>query len=350
MGFYRMALAKGDPNQLEHSQNVFVRLWNLPHVIITVKVIGRTYTSAKAANMLLSSVCEACEQGVRSAGSLAACTMQPAILILQPQFIAANFLACQVLDHLEEKMLALQYPPAKLAAGMAALMSSVIQSPAVQYILYSKLSRLAEEGTDSALTFSEHLVNYILPATSEEIEEEEAYREQKANSGAAGPKPGIARLGVLVATVCRRAYGQTAAQLQRTRSQGHQLVKSIPSVTPLVDLAKDSTAVLLEAVATARQKVLDSIFPALISGRSPKPTEEILYSEGEGPKAEDTKNPSDCSPPLMSNGTDERASHSHAPAGGSLKDPTELQPSEEVRLHHTEQILEENHPVRPLES
>ncbi|XP_026860355.2 perilipin-1 isoform X3 [Electrophorus electricus] len=334
MGFYRMALAKGDPNQLEHSQNVFVRLWNLPHVIITVKVIGRTYTSAKAANMLLSSVCEACEQGVRSAGSLAACTMQPAILILQPQFIAANFLACQVLDHLEEKMLALQYPPAKLAAGMAALMSSVIQSPAVQYILYSKLSRLAEEGTDSALTFKE----------------EEAYREQKANSGAAGPKPGIARLGVLVATVCRRAYGQTAAQLQRTRSQGHQLVKSIPSVTPLVDLAKDSTAVLLEAVATARQKVLDSIFPALISGRSPKPTEEILYSEGEGPKAEDTKNPSDCSPPLMSNGTDERASHSHAPAGGSLKDPTELQPSEEVRLHHTEQILEENHPVRPLES
>uniref|UniRef100_A0A4W4GJ31 Uncharacterized protein n=1 Tax=Electrophorus electricus TaxID=8005 RepID=A0A4W4GJ31_ELEEL len=88
-----MALAKGDPNQL----------WNLPHVIITVKVIGRTYTSAKAANMLLSSVCEACEQGVRSAGSLAACTMQPAILILQPQCKFTNNDYTHGLDQLQRQ-------------------------------------------------------------------------------------------------------------------------------------------------------------------------------------------------------------------------------------------------------
>ncbi|XP_076847275.1 perilipin-1 isoform X2 [Brachyhypopomus gauderio] len=346
-----MALEKRNPNLLENSQSVFVRLWNLPSVIITVEVVGRTYTSAKSSNMLLSSVCEVCERGLSSAGCVAACSVWPVLLVLQPQLIAANLLACKGLDLIEKKMLTLEFPPAK-AAEMAALMSSVIQNPAVQYILYSKLSCLAEEGTDTVLTFTENLVNYILPASSDEIEEEEVCQVQEASVVVAVPKPGLVRLGVLAATICRRAYGQTAIQLQRTKSRGHQLVKSIPSMSSLMDLAKNSTAELLEALTMARQRVLDSLSSALLSGRSSKPREKILYCDGEDQKAEDTKNPSDCSPPLKPQGRNWRASQTWSAAGEGLMENshTEAQPSEQVHPLHTEQILEEKHPVPPLES
>ncbi|XP_036417602.1 perilipin-1 isoform X2 [Colossoma macropomum] len=319
-------------------QNVFARLRNLPSVNITFEVIGRSYSSAKAANPFLSSVCGVCEEGMRSAGSLAARSVQPAVHMLQPQLVAANSLACRGLDRLEEKMPALDFPPAKLAAGIGDLVSSAVQSPAVQYVLSSKISQMAEEGADTALTFTERVVNYILPATSEE-KEEAALEVQKSNVGTAGTKPGFRRLGALASTVWRRAYGQTASWLQQTKSQGQQLAVHIPSVNPprdgdlgkqlqkayvsvvagaknashaSIDLAKDGAIVLLESLATARRKVLDSItYYGPLPGQSSKPKEEILYNGEEGEKAEETRSQSNGSPAVESNGSDQRNNPSH---------------------------------------
>uniref|UniRef100_A0A3B4CHL9 Uncharacterized protein n=1 Tax=Pygocentrus nattereri TaxID=42514 RepID=A0A3B4CHL9_PYGNA len=109
-----MAPAERDHDTSENDQNVFVRLRKLPSVNITFEVIGRSYSSAKAANPFLSSVCGVCEDGMRSAGSLAARSVQPAVHMLQPQLVAANLLACRGLDRLEEKMPALDFPPAKV--------------------------------------------------------------------------------------------------------------------------------------------------------------------------------------------------------------------------------------------
>ncbi|KAL6479225.1 hypothetical protein MHYP_G00126580 [Metynnis hypsauchen] len=365
--FWKMAPAERDQDTSENNQNVFVRLRKLPSINVTFEVIGRSYSSAKAANPFLSSVCGVCEDGMRSAGSLAARSVQPAVHMLQPQLVAANSLACRGLDRLEEKMPALDFPPAKLASGIGDLVSSAVQSPAVQYVLSSKISQLAEEGADTALTFTERLVNYILPASSEE-KEEAALEVQKSNVSTAGTKPGFRRLGSLASTVWRRAYGQTAAWLQQTKSQGQQLAVHIPSVTPprdgdlgkqlqkayvsVVAGAKDGAIVLLESLAKARRKVLDSIsYYGPLPGQSSKPREEILYNGEEGEKAEETKSQSNGSPALESNGSDQRNNHSRN-AQESVKDgePMEPQPSEELRPLQTKQILEKSRPEPHLES
>ncbi|KAI4905283.1 hypothetical protein NFI96_022701 [Prochilodus magdalenae] len=386
------------------TQNVFVRLRNLPSVSITFEVIGRLYSDAKAANPFVSSVCGVCEEGVRSAGSLAARSMQPAVHMLQPQLVAANSLVCRGLDRLEEKVPALEYPPTKLASGIGDLVSSAVRSPAVQYVLSSKLSQLAEEGADTALTFTERLVNYILPASGEE--KEEVLEVQKSNVSATGPKPGFRRLGALASTVWRRAYGQTAMRLQQTKSQGQQLAACIPSVTPLGvvgflsslfdrdrDLWKQLQKTYVSVVNGAKRGSLASMGPckgqhqcaarvsghskaenagqhfsleaselslrywqaiamvSQLSGLSSKPREEILYNGGGGENTEQTKNQSNGSPAVESNGSDQRNNPSHN-SQESVKDgePMDSLPSEELHLLHTKQSLEKSRPEPHLES
>ncbi|RXM91902.1 Perilipin-1 [Acipenser ruthenus] len=114
--------------------------------------------------------------------------------------IAVNSLACKGLDCLEDKIPALQYPPEKLASGIAEVVTNTvttakngITSPiastsdralhlaasgyertanmvtgTIDYILNTRPAKLAAEGMDSALTTTEKLVNYILPESQEE--------------------------------------------------------------------------------------------------------------------------------------------------------------------------------------
>lgn len=65
--------------------NVFVRLLRLPAVSSTCEVIERTYTSTKQTHPLLCSVCGVYERGARTASSLAAWSIQPAIDRLETQ-------------------------------------------------------------------------------------------------------------------------------------------------------------------------------------------------------------------------------------------------------------------------
>ncbi|NWV47262.1 PLIN1 protein, partial [Daphoenositta chrysoptera] len=92
-------------------ENVLQRVLQLPVVSSTCETLQRKYSSTKESHPLMASVCEVYERGVQGAGALALRGMEPVVRRLEPQSVAvANNLACRGLDHLEEKIPALQYP------------------------------------------------------------------------------------------------------------------------------------------------------------------------------------------------------------------------------------------------
>ncbi|XP_031420294.1 perilipin-1 [Clupea harengus] len=270
MASEKTAVCDGQQKQ----ENVFVRLLNFPVVSCTCEMIDRTYSGTKQTHPLVNYVCEVYERGMRTAGNLAVRGVRPAIDKLEPQINAANILVCRGLDHLEERIPALQYSPEKLATGISEAVASTMQtakdgittpisaasdtvvslasggfqmtrtalSDGALYVLNSRPVRLAEEGADSALTIAERLVAYVLPPSPDETgvekEGDVSKEQQPGDSRSPGPEPSLRRLSALVNTACRRAYSQTAVQLQHTASQGQDLVARIPGVVALADFGK----------------------------------------------------------------------------------------------------------------
>ncbi|NXA33199.1 PLIN1 protein, partial [Eudromia elegans] len=93
-------------------ENVLRRVLQLPVVSSTCESLQRTYASTKEAHPLVASVCHVYERGVQGAGALAARGVRPVVRRLEPQreFAVANELACRGLDHLQERIPALQHP------------------------------------------------------------------------------------------------------------------------------------------------------------------------------------------------------------------------------------------------
>uniref|UniRef100_A0A8C6RL61 Perilipin-1 n=2 Tax=Nannospalax galili TaxID=1026970 RepID=A0A8C6RL61_NANGA len=126
-----MAANKGPTlldGDLPEQENVLQRVLQLPVVSGTCECVQKTYTSTKEAHPLVASVCNAYEKGVQGASSLAAWSMEPVVRRLSTQFTAANELACRGLDHLEEKIPALQYPPEKIASDLKGTISTRLRS------------------------------------------------------------------------------------------------------------------------------------------------------------------------------------------------------------------------------
>ncbi|XP_069046726.1 perilipin-1 isoform X3 [Lepisosteus oculatus] len=262
-----MATEKTVPAPPESTEeSVLARLLALPVVDGTFAVIERAYSSTKHVHPVVCSVCEVYETGAKVATSLAVLSIQPAIHRLEPQIVAVNKLACKGLDRLEENIPALQYPPDKLASSIAEVISSTvtvakdsITSPiartsdrvlsvaldsyqltrsalgdTVDYLLSSRPAQLAAEGVDVFISVTENLVDYILPPAQDE-KDKDVLQSQGADVYPPGQQPGsYRRLEALASTVWRRAYDQTATQLQRTKSQGQELVMWVPGVAPLL--------------------------------------------------------------------------------------------------------------------
>ncbi|XP_041082594.1 perilipin-1-like isoform X4 [Polyodon spathula] len=283
-----MATERTSPVQKDNRQmNVFGRLFELPVVSATYSLIQKTYSSTKQTHPIICTVCEVYEKGAKTATSLAVWSIQPALQGLEPQFIAANNLACKGLDRLEDKIPALQYPPEKLASGIAEVVTNTvttvkngITSPiastsdralhlaasgyeqtvnmvtgTIDYIVNTRPAKLAAEGVDVALTTTEKLVNYILPESQEE-QAKDASKSQGSDVAKPVTKPSsYRRLGTLASTVCRRAYEQTANKLHQTRTQGQELVTWIPGVSPLTGLALKNLEVVGSILQSARSSV-----------------------------------------------------------------------------------------------
>uniref|UniRef100_A0A8C8SVG8 Perilipin 1 n=1 Tax=Pelusios castaneus TaxID=367368 RepID=A0A8C8SVG8_9SAUR len=243
-------------------ENVLQRVLQLPVVTATCESLQRTYTSTKEAHPLVASVCEAYERGVKGASSLAVWSMEPVVRRLEPQFTAANVLACRGLDHLEQKIPALQYPVEKIASELKDSISTPIQSArstlgssisstfdrvlglttegyklakntarnTAEYTWSSRVSQMANAGIDRALGQLETLVDFLLP----EEDPEPARKPPRVHGSEvtpSQPQPGtFSRIGALASTISHRAYQQTGRTIQHTRDRGQELATWIPGL------------------------------------------------------------------------------------------------------------------------
>ncbi|XP_041325156.1 perilipin-1 isoform X2 [Pyrgilauda ruficollis] len=179
-------------------ENVLQRVLQLPVVSSTCQTLQRKYSSTKESHPLMASVCEVYERGVQGAGALAMWGMEPVVRRLEPQFAVANNLACRGLDHLEEKIPALQYPVDKLASELKDTISCPIQSAkstigssmdkiielaaegyeatkstvetTAKYTRKNSVTQMAAAGVDTALGGLEKLMEYLLPEEDEEAD------------------------------------------------------------------------------------------------------------------------------------------------------------------------------------
>ncbi|XP_054387836.1 perilipin-1 isoform X2 [Pongo abelii] len=279
-----MAVNK-DPTLLDgdlpEQENVLQRVLQLPVVSGTCECFQKTYTSTKEAHPLVASVCNAYEKGVQSASSLAAWSMEPVVRRLSTQFIAANELACRGLDHLEEKIPALQYPPEKIASELKDTISTRLRSArnsisvpiastsdkvlgaalagcelawgvardTAEFAANTRAGRLASGGADLALGSIEKVVEYLLPPDKEESAPAPGHQQAQKSPKA---KPSLmSRVGALTNTLSR----YTMQTMARALEQGHTMAMWIPGVAPLSSLAQWGALVAMQAVSRRRSEV-----------------------------------------------------------------------------------------------
>nr|XP_013813756.1 PREDICTED: perilipin-1 [Apteryx mantelli mantelli] len=258
-------------------ENVLQRVLQLPVVSSTCESLQRTYASTKEAHPLMASVCEVYERGVQGAGALAMWSMKPVVRRLEPQFAVANNLACRGLDHLEDKIPALQYPVDKLASDLKDTISFPLQiaknsvsntvdkvmgmavegyektrstaETTARYTRSNSVSQMAAAGVDTALGGLEKLMEYLLPEEDEEADQKptevrgsvaKASQQQrsapKAPSAPSTPSnpSTLCRIGALVSTITHHAYQQTAQSLQSAKAKGRELATWIPGLGSMV--------------------------------------------------------------------------------------------------------------------
>ncbi|XP_074256112.1 perilipin-1 isoform X2 [Saimiri boliviensis] len=280
-----MAVNKGptllDGDVPQEQENVLQRVLQLPMVSGTCECFQKTYTSTKEAHPLVASVCNAYEKGVQSAGSLAAWSMEPVVRRLSTQFTAANELACRGLDHLEQKIPALQYPPEKIASELKDTISTRLLSArnsisvpiastsdkvlgaaltgcelawgvardTAEFAANTRAGRLASEGADLALGSIEKVVEYLLPPGK--TESAPAPGHQQAQKPPKAKLSLVHRVGALTNTISRHTMKTVARALE----QGHTLAMWIPGVAPLSSLAQWGASVAMEVVSRRKSEV-----------------------------------------------------------------------------------------------
>ncbi|XP_037000912.2 perilipin-1 [Artibeus jamaicensis] len=310
-----MAVNKG-PTLLDgdrpEQENVLQRVLQLPVVSGTCECVQKTYTSTKEAHPLVASVCSAYEKGVQGASSLAAWSMEPVVRRLSTQFIAANELACRGLDHLEERIPALQYPPEKIASELKDTISTRLRSArnsisvpiastsdkvlgaalagcelawgvakgTAEYAAGTRAGRLASGGADLALSGVEKVVECLLPPA--EDESAPAPERQHPRTPPKTKPSLVSRVGALANTLSRHTL-QTTAQVLK---QGHALAMWVPGVSPLSSLAQWGASAAMQVVSRRRSEVRVPWLHSLAAAQD-EDHEDQTDTEGEDSKEEE---------------------------------------------------------------
>uniref|UniRef100_A0A8C3WR70 Perilipin n=1 Tax=Catagonus wagneri TaxID=51154 RepID=A0A8C3WR70_9CETA len=266
---------------LPEQENALRRVLQLPVVSGTCECFQKTYASTKEAHPLVASVCSACEKGMQSAGSLAARGMEPVVRRLSTHFLAANELACRGLDHLEEKIPALQYLPEKIASELKDTVSTRLRSArnsisvpiastsdkvlgaalagcelawgmardTAEYAANTRAGRLASGGADLALSGVEKVVESLLRPPKEESAP--APGDQHGQKPPKAKPSLVSRVGTLANIISQHAFQTTTRALK----QGHALAMWIPGVAPLSSLAQWGATAAMQVVSRRRSEV-----------------------------------------------------------------------------------------------
>nr|XP_028562821.1 perilipin-1 [Podarcis muralis]XP_028562822.1 perilipin-1 [Podarcis muralis] len=248
---------KGNDNALE-------RVLHLPVVNSACSNLQKAYSVTKQVHPLMASMCGAYERGLQNASSIAASSVKPVVKKLEPQLAAANILTCRGLDHLEQKIPALNQPVEKVTSDlkdsivtyMQSAMRSVMHTldrvmglgvksckqpkgslrDTAEYARTSRVSQLAEAGVDAAIGKLEKLVDFFLPKTEHESVHKPPVRCELSTFG---------RIRSLAATAFHRAYKKTTQNIQHVRDKGQDLATWIPG---LVVLARQSSKKVLKII------------------------------------------------------------------------------------------------------
>ncbi|CAI5792771.1 Uncharacterized protein PODLI_1B040396 [Podarcis lilfordi] len=246
------------------NDNALQRVLHLPVVNSACSNLQKAYSVTKEVHPLMASVCGAYERGLQNAGSIAASSVKPVVKKLEPQLAAANILTCRGLDHLEQKIPALNQPVEKVTSDlkdsivtyMQSAMRSVMHTldrvmglgvksckqpkgslkDAAEYARTSRVSQLAEAGVDAAIGKLEKLVDFFLPKTEHESVHKPPGRCELSTFG---------RIRSLAVTAFHRAYKKTTQNIQHVRDKGQDLATWIPG---LVVLARQSSKKVLKII------------------------------------------------------------------------------------------------------
>ncbi|XP_042332205.1 perilipin-1 isoform X2 [Sceloporus undulatus] len=243
-------------NGTSKENNALQRILHLPVVNSACNSLRKTYATTKEAHPLMASLCSAYERGLQSASSLAAWSMRPVVQKLEPQFAVANVLACQGLDHLEQKIPALHKPLEEVTSDLKESILTQIQKSmhiivgilnkamglaaenyerpknsvkaTVEYARSSQVSQVAEAGAEAVTGKLEKLMDFFLPK-----------EETRAACGPPGtsvpkeiaPSTTFEKVTALAISVSQHVYKQTVQTIQLVKDKGQELATWIPGLT-----------------------------------------------------------------------------------------------------------------------
>ncbi|XP_047434891.1 perilipin-2-like isoform X2 [Mugil cephalus] len=225
-------------NNNQKAPSAAARLGRLPLVRSACAKLSVLYTSAKGSHPSLRSACDVLESSVTVVGRSACCRVLPAIAQLEPQISIANDVACKSLDWLEASFPLLLSPTDQIVAtakNKVHEIQDVVSTAAigavycVQNTVTWVMSRVHQVdgggsqslvqrticvvgvGLDSALSWSEALLDQVLPPS----EEDEGDTRLVVGFEATTLRSHYpARLVSLTVKLCRRTYCTVGSKIQ----------------------------------------------------------------------------------------------------------------------------------------
>uniref|UniRef100_A0ABM5EXE1 Peroxisomal membrane protein 11A isoform X2 n=1 Tax=Pogona vitticeps TaxID=103695 RepID=A0ABM5EXE1_9SAUR len=231
------------------------RLLDLPVVRSAWINLQRFCVITKEVHPLMAAVWGAYEWGLRRASSLATWSVRPVVQKLEPQFAVANHLACQGLDHLEERIPALHQPIEKVTADLKETVSALVRNAThatadfvnrlrgaasdsyeqsetivkdtMEHVRRSRVSVAAEAGIDVAMGKLENVIDFFLQKA-----EEQSVHEPTGSSKAESPATLFGKASAFAGAVCRHVYEQTRQTIQVVTGRGWAMATRIPGLLP----------------------------------------------------------------------------------------------------------------------
>ncbi|XP_062998723.1 perilipin-1 [Elgaria multicarinata webbii] len=247
--------------------NALQRVLHIPVVNSACNTLQKTYTTTKEAHPLMALVCGAYERCVQRVTSLAAWSVNPVVQKLEPQVAAANVLACQGLDRLEQRIPALHQPVEKVTSDLKDSVLTHIQS-ALHSVMdtLDKVFGLSAKGYEQSESIvkdtkefasSRRVIQTVKAGGDATIGKLEKAKHPKAEHKSAHEPPGLCvsnevsqtstlgRIKTLATGLSWHAYKQTVQTIQHTRDKGQELAMWIPG---LGGLASQSAAKALQVI------------------------------------------------------------------------------------------------------